>query len=116
MRVRKGREVVFQQAEVFSGSLEVLSTHHPGYIRSDKKSREKGAAKLMQQFGARNQINARVTSINSDEIMSLVKFEVAVPAQMASVLTTESVEDLDLKEGDEVQLVIKAVHVLPVKG
>ena len=70
----------------------------------------------MQQFGARNQINARVTSISSDEIMSLVKFEVAVPAQMASVLTTESVEDLDLKEGDEVQLVIKAVHVLPVKG
>ena len=48
--------------------------------------------------------------------MSLVKFEVAVPAQMASVLTTESVEDLDLKEGDEVQLVIKAIHVLPVKG
>jgi molybdopterin-binding protein len=70
----------------------------------------------MQQFGARNQINARVASIRSDEIMSLVKFEVPVPAQMASVLTTESVEDLDLKEGDEVQLVIKAVHVLPVKG
>jgi len=48
--------------------------------------------------------------------MSLVKFEVSAPAQMASVLTTESVEDLDLKEGEEVQLVIKAVHVLPVRG
>jgi molybdopterin-binding protein len=70
----------------------------------------------MQQYGARNQINARVTSIKTDEVMSLVKFEVSAPAQMASVLTTESVEDLDLKEGDEVQLVIKAVHVLPVKG
>ena len=116
MEVRKGREGVLQQAEVFSGSLEVLSTYLPGYMLSDEIQREKGAAKLMQQFGARNQINARVTSISSDEIMSLVKFEVAVPAQMASVLTTESVEDLDLKEGDEVQLVIKAVHVLPVKG
>ena len=70
----------------------------------------------MQQYGARNQINATVTSIKSDEVMSLVKFVVSDPAQMASVLTTESVEDLDLKEGDEVQLVIKAVHVLPVKG
>jgi len=68
------------------------------------------------QYGARNQIIATVTSIQSDEVMSLVKFEVSTPAQMASVLTTESVEDLDLKEGDEVQLVIKAVHVLPVKG
>jgi molybdate transport system regulatory protein len=48
--------------------------------------------------------------------MSLVKFEVSAPAQMSSVLTTESVEALVLKEGDEVQLVIKAVHVLPVKG
>jgi molybdopterin-binding protein len=35
---------------------------------------------------------------------------------MASVLTTESVEALDLKEGEEVHLVIKAVRVLPVKG
>ena len=70
----------------------------------------------MQQYGARNQINAKVTTVKSDEVMSLVKFEVSAPAQMASVLTTESVEDLDLKEGDEVQLVIKAIHVLPVKG
>ena len=32
-----------------------------------------------------------------------------------SVITTESVADLDLKPGDEVKLVIKATHVLPVK-
>jgi molybdate transport system regulatory protein len=34
---------------------------------------------------------------------------------MASVLTTESVEELGLKVGDKVTLVMKAVHVLPVK-
>jgi molybdate transport system regulatory protein len=34
---------------------------------------------------------------------------------MASVLTTESAEDLALTVGDEVQLVVKAIHVLPVK-
>jgi hypothetical protein len=32
---------------------------------------EKGAAKLMQQYGARNHINARVTSIKIDEVISL---------------------------------------------
>jgi molybdate transport system regulatory protein len=47
--------------------------------------------------------------------MSLVKFNVERPCSMASVLTTESVEALGLKEGDEVTLVVKAVHVLPVK-
>jgi molybdate transport system regulatory protein len=67
------------------------------------------------KYGARNALTATVTSIKSDEIMSLVKFNVTSPAEMASVLTTESVEQLDLKVGDEVQLVIKAIHVLPVK-
>jgi molybdate transport system regulatory protein len=67
------------------------------------------------KYGARNKITARVTSIKSDQIMSLVKFDVTMPTQMASVLTTESVADLDLKIGDTVQLVIKAIHVLPVK-
>ena len=65
--------------------------------------------------GARNKITAKVKSIKRGDIMSLIKFDVTSPAEMASVLTTESVENLDLKTGDEVQLVIKAIHVLPVK-
>jgi molybdopterin-binding protein len=67
------------------------------------------------KYGARNKIVAKVTSITSDKIMSLVKFEVTSAGQMASVITTESVQDLKLKVGDTVQLVIKAIHVLPVK-
>ena len=67
------------------------------------------------KYGARNKLIGKVTSIRSDQIMSLVKFDVTSPAQMASVLTTESIQDLDLKVGDTVQLVIKAIHVLPVK-
>jgi len=65
--------------------------------------------------GARNSFTGKVTSVKSDEIMSLVKFEVTAPHQMASVLTTESVKDMDLKVGDKVTLVVKAIHVLPVK-
>jgi len=67
------------------------------------------------KHGARNKITAKVTSVQNGDIMSLVKFDVVGPASMASVLTTESAKDLGLKEGDEVQLVIKAIHVLPVK-
>jgi len=65
--------------------------------------------------GARNSFEAKVKSIKSDKIMSLVKFDVAVPHQMASVLTTESVKDMKLKVGDKVTIVVKAIHVLPVK-
>jgi molybdate transport system regulatory protein len=65
--------------------------------------------------GARNNLKGKVTSIKSDEIMSLVKFEVTVPHEMASVLTTESVKDMGLKVGDIVTLLVKAIHILPVK-
>ena len=67
------------------------------------------------KVGAQNQIKGKVVSIQHGDVMSLVKFDVTTPAQMASVITTESVGDLDLKVGDEVQLLVKAVHVLPVK-
>ncbi len=68
------------------------------------------------KYGARNKIIATVKSVKKGDIMSLAKFDMSVPAEMASVLTTESVDDLNLKPGDTVQLVIKAIHVLPVKA
>ena len=67
------------------------------------------------KYGARNKIMASVKSVNKGDIMSLVKYDVILPAEMASVLTTESLDDLALKPGDTVKLVIKAIHVLPVK-
>lgn len=66
-------------------------------------------------YGARNSIKARVTGVKGDGVMSLVKFAVDQPCNMASVLTTESAQELELKVGDEVTLVVKAIHVLPVK-
>lgn len=65
--------------------------------------------------GARNKIVGTVTSVKKGGIMSLVKFNVVSAAEMSSVITTESAEELDLKEGDQVELIIKAIHVLPVK-
>jgi molybdopterin-binding protein len=67
------------------------------------------------KYGARNTLSAKVKSVKKGDIMSLVKFDVTIPAEMASVLTTESLEALKMKKGDQVQLIIKAIHVLPVK-
>jgi molybdate transport system regulatory protein len=69
----------------------------------------------VMKYGARNNLVGTVQSIQRGDVMSLVKFEVTVPARMASVITSESVDDLNLKVGDKVSLVIKAIHVLPVK-
>ncbi len=67
------------------------------------------------KYGARNRIVAKVTSVKTGDVMSLVKFQVTTPVNMASVLTTESVGEMELKVGDEVELIVKAIHVLPVK-
>jgi molybdate transport system regulatory protein len=70
---------------------------------------------LNMKYGARNTVTAKVKSIKKGDVMSLVKFDVVIPAEMASVLTTESLEELQLKVGDQIKLVVKAVNVLPVK-
>ncbi len=70
---------------------------------------------VAMKYGARNTLSAKVKSVKKGDIMSLVKFDVTIPAEMASVLTTESLEALKMKKGDQVQLIIKAIHVLPVK-
>lgn len=67
------------------------------------------------KYGARNALKGRVTSITKGDLMTLVKFEVSAPVRMASVLTTESADDMALAVGDQVQLIVKAIHVLPVK-
>jgi molybdate transport system regulatory protein len=84
------------------------------YGVDNRNLKEEGGEYLMKH-GARNQIAGKVTSIKRGDVMSLIKFTVTTPTEMASVITTESVEALDLKVGEEIQLIVKAIHVLPVK-
>jgi len=65
--------------------------------------------------GARNQLRARVVSVKKGDIMAQVHFTIVSGNAMSSVLTVDSLDELDLKPGDEVTLLVKAIHVLPVK-
>jgi molybdopterin-binding protein len=67
------------------------------------------------KFGARNQIQATVGAIKSGDVMSQVQLEIDHPATMASVMTSDSLNDLGLKTGDKVRVIVKAIHVLVVK-
>jgi molybdopterin-binding protein len=52
--------------------------------------------KQAMKIGAQDQVTGRVVSIQRGDVMSLIKFEVTTPAQMASVITTESVGELTI--------------------
>ncbi len=69
----------------------------------------------MMKYGARNQIMAKVKDIKKGNIMCQVKMDVIAPAVMDSVMTVESLEELGIKKGDTVKVIVKAVHVLIVK-
>ena len=67
------------------------------------------------KVGARNRIVGKVIEIKKGSVMCLVKVNVPKECQMASVMTLESLEELSLKKGDDVEVVVKAVNVLLMK-
>jgi molybdopterin-binding protein len=67
------------------------------------------------KYGARNQITAVVKGIKKDTVIGQVDLEIPAKSKMGSVMTIDSLDELDLKVGDKVKLVIKAINVLVVK-
>ena len=65
--------------------------------------------------GARNQLIGEVTDIRRGTLMSLTKVKIPAEAVVSSVMTIESLEEMGLKKGDRVQVVVKAVNVLLIK-
>ena len=63
------------------------------------------------KLSSRNQIPARVTSINSGEAIANVELDAGGVRLVASI-TVEAVRQLGLKEGSEVSAVIKASDVI----
>ncbi|MBN2239610.1 MAG: TOBE domain-containing protein [Dehalococcoidales bacterium] len=67
------------------------------------------------KYGARNQLNGVVSAIKTGNVMGQVDIEIPADSKMGSVMTVDSINDLDLKVGDKVKVVVKAISVLIVK-
>ncbi len=67
------------------------------------------------KYGARNQIEGVVTNIKKGDVMAQVSLEIPASSEMGSVMTTDSLNDLNLKAGDRVNVIVKAISVLIVK-
>jgi molybdate transport system regulatory protein len=64
------------------------------------------------KISARNQLKGKVVSVEKDGITAKVKVEIKAPVVVTAVITKEAVEDLGIKEGDEVNAVIKSTEVM----
>jgi molybdopterin-binding protein len=66
------------------------------------------------KLSARNQLRGRVTAVKSGAVMAEVEVQIE-PGQVVAAITDASRAHLDLKEGDEVTVVIKSTEVLIAK-
>ncbi|MBN1537537.1 MAG: molybdopterin-binding protein [Anaerolineales bacterium] len=64
------------------------------------------------KISARNILNGKVKKIVLGMVSAEVVIEVAGGVEVVSVITKESVESLELKEGKEVFAIIKASNVM----
>ena len=64
------------------------------------------------RFSARNQLKAKVKSVKLGTVMAEVIVELADGQEVVSAITRTSAEGLELKEGDDVLVIIKATEVM----
>ncbi len=64
------------------------------------------------EVGARNRLQGVVVSIKRGTVMCQVRVRVAGGAEMESVMTLDSADEMKLKVGDQVLVAVKAVNVL----
>ena len=68
------------------------------------------------KHGARNDIVGEVVNVDtSGGIMAKATVNISGEFQMSSVMTKDSIESLNLKPGDRVRVLVKAVNVLLIK-
>ncbi len=66
------------------------------------------------KLSARNQLRGRVTAVKSGTVMAEIEVQVEASPVVAAI-TDASRAHLDLKEGDEVTVVIKSTEVMIAK-
>lgn len=64
------------------------------------------------QISARNKIKGTITDVKIGSVMARVAIKIADGTIINSMITIDSVEDMNLKAGDEVYAIIKSTEVM----
>ncbi len=64
------------------------------------------------RLSARNHVVGKVVSVEEGAIAALVRVEVKEPFTVSALITKDASEDLKLKAGDAVTVIIKSTEVI----
>ena len=67
------------------------------------------------EISARNGLKGKVENVKLGEVMASIKIAVDEPGIITAIITRESAEKLELKDGDEVKAVIKSTEIMVAK-
>ena len=67
------------------------------------------------KLSARNKITGTVTDVQKGAVAALVKVSIEDPFVITSMITKEATEDLKLKKGDKVTVIVKSTEVIIAK-
>ncbi|MBA5942510.1 MAG: TOBE domain-containing protein [Methanophagales archaeon] len=95
-------EQVLNEYERYKQYLEVLSS---------EEEFGNASLSLYMKIGAQNRLKGVVKGLEKDEVTASVRIEVETPAVITALITTNALEELNLKAGDSVETVIKATEV-----
>ncbi|MBW6477848.1 MAG: TOBE domain-containing protein [Bacteroidales bacterium] len=64
------------------------------------------------ELSARNKIRGTITEVKIGSVMAKVAVKIADGTIISSMITIDSVEDMNLKVGDEVFAIVKSTEVM----
>jgi molybdopterin-binding protein len=64
------------------------------------------------EISAKNNLNGKIKNVDLGSVMASIKIEVEEPGVITAIITKESAEGLNLKEGDSVVAVIKSTEIM----
>lgn len=129
--------LLLAQREAFSEHFEVLLTAdaHGGVVDLWRRESARAVRRFLDaayaqatggnadaphqpqlRLSARNQLRARITEITHGDVTSLVRCRLPDGQRITSVVTTDSLADLDLAADDDVIAVIKSSEVMLAPG
>ena len=105
------------KAELTDTGRELLSEFRKlqQFMEISGKSFEDEWGLLGIKLSARNRLRGRVKSVSIEGVAGRVEIELFTPAILKSLITSEAIRDMDLKEGDEVYAIIKSTEIMIAK-
>jgi molybdopterin-binding protein len=64
------------------------------------------------KISARNTLKGKVESVDTGMIMASVKVKIEAPNVITAIITKEAADDLGIKEGDAISVIVKSTEVM----